>query len=197
MNEHAPAPAVLDGLAGVPEPFARVLDLLDKDDVVTPGNPGHGLRKAALGNLSHKLWDNFGSVLVRQVEGAHPVEVCPREAAQPGERLLEVFAQAVEHRVTPAVAFLACDDVSPDLPVERDELPVDSERRSKLSGADPFLDLTEERLVALGREVGFGFRVGGLLAGFFLAIGSVLLDGFTVGACMRFCPPCPGLMILA
>ena len=42
--EDGAAPAVLDGLLGVPQAFGRVFYLLHKDDIVAPGKLGHGRR---------------------------------------------------------------------------------------------------------------------------------------------------------
>jgi hypothetical protein len=63
---------------------------------------------------------------------------------------LEIFAQAIEYRVAPTVDCLAFDDIASDLPVECDQLPVDGQRCSKLSGPDTLLEFAKERLVVLG-----------------------------------------------
>ncbi len=64
VNEDGPAPAVLEGGPGVPEPLPEVLDLLDQDDVLSPGKFCDGQRESGVGDLSHKLWDDFLSSLV-------------------------------------------------------------------------------------------------------------------------------------
>ena len=110
VSEDAAAPAVLDGFAGVPQSRGQLLDLLDEHDVVPPGNPGHGLGKTGLGDLSHSLWDNFAGVAVREVEGPHPVEVRPRESAQSWKGPLQVVAETIEHGLAPTVDLLALDD---------------------------------------------------------------------------------------
>ncbi len=38
MNQDVPAPAVFNGRSGVPEPFLPSLDLLDKRQIVVPGD---------------------------------------------------------------------------------------------------------------------------------------------------------------
>ena len=61
--------------------------------------------------------------------------------------------------------------------------------RPELGGADPLLELAEERLVALGAEFGLGLPAGGLRSGFFLAM---VRSSVTVASRPRRRPGCVG-----
>ena len=50
VDEDGPAPAVLEGRPRIPEPLAGILDLLDQDDVLAPGEFRNGQRQPDLGD---------------------------------------------------------------------------------------------------------------------------------------------------
>src|SRR5262245_37334381 len=50
VSEDGPAPAVLEGRPGIPEPLAEVLDLLDQDDILAPGESRNGQKEPGFGD---------------------------------------------------------------------------------------------------------------------------------------------------
>src|SRR5262249_18013801 len=141
-----------------------ILDLLDQDDVLAPGELRNGQGESGLGDLSHKLWDDLLGSLVGEEQGPHAVDVGPREPALAGEGLLEVVAQVSDHGMAPAAGLLFLDDGPADVPVELDEFAVGGEGGAKAGGADALLELSEELLISLREQVAgpddLAFRLG-------------------------------------
>jgi hypothetical protein len=85
---------------------------------------------------------------VGPVEGAHAVDLGPREPVDPREGGLQVFGETVDDRGTPALSPLPFHDALADLPVEGEDFAVDRERgqakRGEGSGALPDMDILRD-----------------------------------------------------
>lgn len=122
-DQHVPRPAVLNGGAEVPVALGPVLHLVEEGAEVEPGNfvqqllhncrLGPGLRKSA-----------------------HVLEIPRREALDLGEGGLEIKSQAVDDFCPPALVPLPLQNVTPELPVEREQLLVHRQCRALLRGVN-------------------------------------------------------------
>ena len=99
------------------------------------------------GDFCHRRWQNFR---VGPGEGAHAPEVAGGEARDAGEGGGEVAGHALDDARAPALPLLLGGQVSPDLPVEQQQLAVDGQGGAQLGGADALLEVGEEGGVAGG-----------------------------------------------
>jgi len=171
--EDATTPPVPDGLIGVPEPPLRLLDRLEKPDIVPPRQLGN----TPLHNFG--IWPGFG-------EGPHVFEVARREPLHAGKGGAEIGGEPVDDLRAPAGGGLAVEDLPANLPVQAREFPVEAQRCPEPRPPDRLLQLREQDGVALRHRVGFRtHRVSHLLLG----AGSVpTLYGWHLRAFLRGVP---------
>src|SRR5258707_15037157 len=98
QDHHIAAPAVLDRLVDVPLAFNRVLDLIEKRNIVIPGY----LCKRHL----HKLLVGIGFG-----EGTHVFEIAWRESLHVRKGCTKVSGQTINYFCTPALLPLALKDI--------------------------------------------------------------------------------------
>jgi hypothetical protein len=136
MDEHIARPPVLTGPIGIPEPYLSVVELLDKRDLMPPGQ----LCKAPLHNLG------VGPGLR---ERSHVLEVA-RGHPHIREQRSQVAGEPVDDPRSPSLALLALKDLLPDVPVEQYELLVDAAQGTYPGCVDTLNQSVEGSLVALG-----------------------------------------------
>ncbi len=171
VGEHGAGPAVLDGLPGVPEAQERAFDFLQEPDVVSPGDFCHSLWQIRAVQFCHKLWQNPGVQAGRrfpavldaigpcEIKGAHPPDVARRKTLHGRKRAVQIPDQPLHHGVSITALLLGFDDGLAEVPIERDQFPVNREGRPKLGGLDPGLQAREERTVIGGQ--GWSRRTAG------------------------------------
>lgn len=64
--------------------------------------------------------------------------------------MAQIGGEAVDDLGAPAVRLMALADRPADLPIQADQFPIDRQRGPDLRGADAFLQVAEQLLVALG-----------------------------------------------
>jgi len=140
--EHLARAAVFGGIARVPKASIAVPELVEEDDVVTPGQFGSRL-------LQHR-----GHALrrPRARELAHVAEIPRRQALHVGELPAEVRRQPLNHLRPPPRTSLARKDAPTYLPIRREHGGVHGEERLDSCGRDSRLDLVQE-LEVIGREL--------------------------------------------
>jgi hypothetical protein len=137
VHQHRPRPAVLNGLAGVPETFDGISYLRKQLYIVTPGDFCHRLWRISplqfsnslleilARELSRRLRDNSVLPSPSQIERTHVPDVLGRKASRSGELTMQVGGQTLNDPPAPTLSPLAFDDISPDAPVELDQLAID------------------------------------------------------------------------
>jgi hypothetical protein len=119
---------VLDRGGSVSQPQLVILQLGQEHEIVPPRD------------LSNKLLDDF---LLSPCLGerAHLHEVGPGETAQVREYRAQVMSQALDDLAAPPQLSLAVEDIPADLPVEPEQLGIDRQRSTLLSGVDTDLEV--------------------------------------------------------
>src|SRR4028118_1021599 len=112
VDQDVAAPAMLDGLTGIPETLYRILHDLNQANIVAP--------RQSCNNLLHDL-----SIRIGLGERPHVFEVSPREARHLRECPPQIFAEPVDHASAPTFCRLPVEDVTADAPVEKDQLLID------------------------------------------------------------------------
>jgi len=82
----------------------------------------------------------------------HVFQVAGRESLHIGEGSLEVGRQAIDHFGAPAFPFLPIEDITTDLPVQQDQVPVDRQRCMELRSLNPSLQVGQKLCVTVGSE---------------------------------------------
>src|SRR3712207_1276621 len=136
VDQDVAAPAMLDGLTGVPKTLGRILHGLDQANIVAP--------RQSCNNLLHDLPIGIGLG-----ERPHVFEVSPREASHLRECPPQIFAEPVDYASAPAFCRLPVKDVTADAPVEKDQLLVDCDSGPKAGGTDSLLQLTQKCCVSV------------------------------------------------
>src|ERR1700722_5524701 len=81
-------------------------------------------------------------------EGPHVLQRTQAETLDPGELVLEIVRQPVDHPGAPSLGSLPGEDVPPDRPVQEDQLPVDGQRGPYLGAPDTGFELLEKLWIA-------------------------------------------------
>src|SRR5271170_1371842 len=97
---------------------------------------------------SNLLHNRF--VRPRRGEGPHVLQRTQAETFDPGELVLEIVSQPVDHPGPPPLASLPSENVATDRPVEQHQFAVDGQRGPHLGSANPDFELLEELWVARG-----------------------------------------------
>jgi hypothetical protein len=94
VGQHVAGPAVFGGGSGVPIPLGGVIELVEQDGDVAPGQ------------LANSLLDDY---LLRPGVGhlAHGVDVAAGQTAHLGERGTQVRGEPVDHPGAPSLGLLA------------------------------------------------------------------------------------------
>src|SRR5271166_5289084 len=100
--------------------------------------------------FSHRLCEICDLAGVSQKKRPHAPDVAAGKPLDAGEGLLDVLGQALDDAAAPALAFLALDDALAGVPVQFDQLAVGRDGRLDLGGADAFLEVFEESVIARG-----------------------------------------------
>jgi hypothetical protein len=135
-DENVPAPSVLNRLADVPETFRWVLHFVQKNAIVKPGQ--------LCSSLLHNCYFR-----PRLSKSPHVFEVAEREAIYVGEFRAEVFCQPLNYLRSPALFFLAGQNLIPNAPVEENKLLFHGDGGANLGGPNLVLQTGQKLPVAL------------------------------------------------
>ncbi len=141
QHQHVPAPALLTDLPGVPQTNSGIVKLIQKCDVVVPGN----LCK----HLLHNLVFGPGSG-----KGAHVFEVARRKALYIGELAAQVRREPVDDFGAPAFALLALENDATDIPAQKHHGGVCGKYNAQALFANALLKFVQQARIIEGEPFG-------------------------------------------
>jgi hypothetical protein len=113
MGKNVAAPTVFDGRPQVPFPTYAILETVEKDHVMTPGQFCSKLQDLRVGP--------------RLGEGTHVAKIAEAETLHPGKLRAEILGQPIHDLSSPPLGHKAGGEVLSDRPVEPDGLLVEGQ----------------------------------------------------------------------
>ena len=138
VDQHVSGPAVGYGLVGVPFPQGLVIEPVQEDRDMAPGQ--------LCNSLLHPFWPCLG-------QGPHIEKVAARRAFHLRELCSEVSRKALDNLGPPALGLLAFQYQPAEAPVQADHLRVHRQVCPQPSRAHRSLGFGQQRGIALGSDV--------------------------------------------
>src|SRR5271157_710675 len=131
VHQDIAAPPMLDCRSQVPLPFRRIFDLVEQHAIVEPRN--------LCSSLLHKLLrgPDLG-------KGTHVLQVAGRESLRSRECAFQIARQTINDLRSPLLLCLALENLSANLPVQQDQLPVHRQASPQLCLSNPVFQGFEE-----------------------------------------------------
>jgi hypothetical protein len=134
MGKNVTAPAMFDGSLEIPFPALAIFEPVEQDHVMSPGQ------------FCSKL-QNLG-VRPGLGEGTHVAQIPEAEALHAGKFRPEILGQTIHHLRPPPLRREPGGEILSNGPVELDGFLVQRQGSPQLGGANPGLQLFEQRGVA-------------------------------------------------
>lgn len=120
----------------------------------------HHPRYSVFRSTENRLWDIRVPVRPCRSEGPHVEQVAARESRHLGELSPQVLGQPANDPAAPALVFLPGQNVSPDPPVEPEQVRVDPTQSLQPGTSDARLQFPQEGWIVIGQGELRGFGHG-------------------------------------